>query len=202
MRYHKPTESQTTLAERCEKDTEVPYGAGVTDEAEEIERFTEQAKWLFAYHESRGESLFTRAVALLGFVGVILALLLGTDLPEGLDVTCPIKVLFVVAVASLLMTGACCLLTFKTRESKVPSVSQLRKNWQDWVDDNRRGTAAKDVAEMLLRARELHEDSALDWAKKTADSRAKWFGDAVFFMGVSLVALTVLLAMVGIELYF
>jgi len=174
----------------------------VSDDADEIERFTEQAKWLFAYHESRGESLYTRAVALLGFVGVMLALLLGADLPKGVDVTCPIKVTFVATVVSLLMTGGCCLLAFKTRDSKVPSVSQLRENWQHWVDDQRRGSAAKDVAEMLLRAKELDEDSALDWAKKTADDRARWFEHAVFCMGVSLVSLTVLLAVVGYQLSF
>ncbi|KQQ42133.1 hypothetical protein ASF50_14950 [Nocardioides sp. Leaf307] len=178
------------------------YGAFVNDEADEIERFTDQARWLFAYHESRGESLHTRAVALLGFVGVTLALLLGSNLPEGLDVTCLMKVLFALTVATLLLAGGCCLLTFKTRESKVPSVSQLRENWQDWVDDKRRGTAAKDVAEMLLRARELHEDSAVDWAMKTADFRARWFGYAVFSMGVSLASLSVLLVVVGHQLYF
>ena len=181
----------------------VLYRAAVSDEAdEEIERFTEQARWLFAYHESRGESLYTRAVALLGFVGVILALLLGAGLPKGVEATCPIKVLFVLTVGALLVTSGCCLATFKTRESKIPSVDQLRRNWHDWVQETRQGSAAKDVAEMLLRAKELREDSALDWAMKTADDRARWFGHAVIFMGLSLASLIVLLAVVGYQLYF
>ena len=43
---------------------------------DESAAFTEQARWLIEQHNNRSEAFTTRAVALLGFEGVILALLL------------------------------------------------------------------------------------------------------------------------------
>lgn len=169
---------------------------------DEIPHFTEQARWLFAYHDSRGESLCSRAVALLGFAGVILVLLLGSGLPKGVEVTCVIKIGFVVTVGSLLATVGCLLRTLKSRELQVPGVDQLRSNWRKWVTSRRRGSAAKDVAETYLGAKDIDEWSALDWALQTASARALWFGRAVWFMGLSLALLTVLLIVVGLQVYF
>lgn len=38
--------------------------------------FTEQARWLLEWHNSRSESFASRAVAILGFDGVIMALII------------------------------------------------------------------------------------------------------------------------------
>lgn len=178
------------------------YREIVTKEsAEEIGLFTEQARWLFEYHDGRSESLCTRAVALIGFVGVILALLLSAGLPGGVKVTWPIKLLFVVTLSMLLLTSACCLATLMTRELNVPGVEQLRENWHDWIVGSRRGSAAKDVTETFLTAKSLDARSALDWVRHTASARAVWFGRAVVFMALSLLSLTGMVAVVGVQLY-
>lgn len=179
------------------------YGEYVSqDSAEEIERFTEQARWLITYHDNRSESLCNRAVALLGFVGVILALLLGSGLPSGVEENRGIQIFFVVTVSLLLITSGCCLATLKSRTLQSPGVDQVRDNWRSWVTKYRRGQAAKDIAETFILAKDLSKTSPLDWAVDTADARADWFGRAVFSMALSLGSLTVLLGIVGAQVYF
>lgn len=174
----------------------------VSDEpVEEIERFTEQARWLITYHDNRGESLCNRAVALLGFVGVILALLLSSGLPAEVDVNCGVKLLFVLTTAALLITSGCCLATLKGREVQSPGVEQVRENWRLWVIKDRRDRAATDIAETFLLAKDPTRKSPLEWSIATANKRADWFGCAVVAMAVSLGSLTVLLVVVGIQIY-
>jgi len=196
--------SGTGIAARALTPRKRNHGEVVTDKPDdEIAVFTEQGRWLFEYHDGRSESFCSRAVALLGFTGVILALLLrGSALPRGIDANCLLKTGFTSAVASLLITSVSCLATLRARRLNVPPVQQLRTNWYSWVGKKRRGSAAKDVTEMYLSAKNLDEDSALDWALKTASARGSWFGRAVFFMGLSLASITVVLADVGWQIYF
>ena len=49
---------------------------------DEIDAFKDQARWLLEWHNKRNDGFATRAVALLGFAGVIVALL-----PRGLDLS-------------------------------------------------------------------------------------------------------------------
>lgn len=179
------------------------YGGLVGDDDEdEIEQFQEQARWLIAYHDSRGESLSTRAVALLGFAGVILALMLRPNLPNGVDVDWWLAFTFVMAVGGLIATIACCLQTVKSRELQVPGAEQTRRQWRHYVQGSLRGRVAANVTETYLGGKDLNKTSTLDWAAHSANSRARWFQRAVAAMLFSLASLTVVLATVGWRAFY
>ncbi|WP_345457604.1 hypothetical protein [Nocardioides marinquilinus] len=172
------------------------------DEGEkEIELFAEHARWLINFHDTRSESICARAVALFAFVGVILALLIGSGLPGEVKVDWFIRVPFLATVGFLILTSAYCLITLRHRLLEVAGVGQTRRNWRRYVTKERRGKTASDITESLLRAKELDEASTVDWVLRTADARAAWFGKAVWSMGLSLVSLTVLLIVVGFQVY-
>jgi hypothetical protein len=174
---------------------------GRTGENEDVDRFIDQARWLLEYHDRRGESLYTRALGLLGFVGVTLALILNVNPPEGLTITKCLVLLYDATVLTLLATVACCIATFTSRRLKAPGARQLRENWQGWVKDERREWSAVDVAESFLGAKDLKSDSPLELAIAAADDRAAWFKRAVVCMGLSLTLLTVVLIVVGVQIY-
>lgn len=174
-------------------------GDGVQDNPDEILRFIEQARWLLDFHDRRSESLTSRAVALLGFVGVILALLVGREPPKGLDPTRCMIVTYAGAVGSLILTAAFCIAVLSTREQQMPGAKQLRSNWRAWVTRKRQGRAAKDIAESLLMAKDLTLDAPINSVINAADSRAKYFRIAVIFMALSVAATTLLLVQVGID---
>lgn len=172
-----------------------------TPHAEEIGVFIEQARWLLEYHDRRSESVSTRAVALLGFAGVVLALLLQARLPDRVVVTGCIKTLFVVTVAAVLVTAGLCVYVLTTRQLIAPAVGQLRKNWRSWALSPRsRGSAASDVAESLLRGKRLEKESPLDATINAANRRASAFSWAVRALALALFPLTVLLIAVGVQL--
>ncbi len=177
---------------------DAPAGSGTPDESE-ADRYTEHARWILSYHDSRSESFMTRAVALLGFDGVILALLLGSGVPDGVHVDWWIKVPFTVTTAALVGVSYFCLATLKTRELKVPGVDRARENWHDSVTRARHGTAAMDIAETYLGAKNLSQDSAMDYVVGAATERGKSFSRAVGCAGVAPFSLTVLLIVVGVR---
>lgn len=78
---------------------------------DEIDAFNEQARWLLEWHNKRTDGFSTRSVALLGFTGVILALLpRGLDLDGRIDATLGIRIALIATAALLLCTAAFCLL--------------------------------------------------------------------------------------------
>lgn len=147
--------------------------AATAHREDEISRFIEQARWLLDYHDRRGESLSTRAVALLGFVGVALALLLNFRLPRGVEVNDQVTLFYVATVVLLLATAGCCVWALMVRTLTAPGIGQLRGNWLAWVEIKRRDRAAKDIAEGLLGGKDLEKDSPLDRAVKAANGRAR-----------------------------
>jgi len=165
--------------------------------------FIEQARWLLEYHDRRSESVSTRAVALLGFAGVILALAPQARLPEGVELTFCIAAAFVVALAGVFLGATACIRVLTTRELKAPAVGQLRANWKRWADapaSYTRGQVAADVAEGLLLGRHLDKESPIDSAIDAADKRASAFKWAVRALAVTLAAMVFLFIQVGIQL--
>lgn len=125
------------------------------DNPDEILQFIEQARWLLDFHDRRSESLTGRAVALLGFVGVILALIVGLGLPEDVDPTRGMIVMYALAIGFLVATAGFCIAVLSTQEQQMPGAKQLRSNWRLWVTRKRQGRVAKDIAESLLLAKDL-----------------------------------------------
>lgn len=166
----------------------------------EIGVFIDQARWLLDYHDRRSESLSTRAVALLGFAGVVFALVLQGRLPKGVDSNCVIAIAIVVTLGGVLAAAGCCVYVLMTREITAPGVGQLRGNWHEWAGNVRRGSAAVDVAESLLRGKALGKASPINSVIDAADRRACAFTWAVRALAVSLVSLTVVLVAVGLQL--
>lgn len=160
--------------------------------AEETSGFLEQARWLLAWHNDRSEALASRATALLGFIGVILALVLtGAGLKHhrftGFDWW-----MLALAAAGLLTSAAGSLATLWTKTVTMPEVTQLRTQWAAYRND---GEAKQpSFVEALLRSTNPAEDSPLDAAKNEADSRARSFKVAVTALAASLVPLAVLAA--------
>ncbi|GAB3716540.1 hypothetical protein GCM10028815_34700 [Mariniluteicoccus flavus] len=177
-----------------------PPGAVRERPDEEIEQFIDQARWLIDYHDRRGESLATRAVALLGFSGVMLALILRWELPVGVSPSRAVVVALVSTVVLLMGTAGACLRTLWPRDLKAPAIRQLRRNWRAWVTSQRRGSAAKDIAEGFLLAKSLDEACALELTLDAANSRAVSFKWAGVLMLLAMASLGLLLVVIGIQI--
>lgn len=156
--------------------------------------FIEHARWLLEWHNARSEALTTRAVALLGFVGVILALLLQGSGLKGIEASPLTSILFVASVFVLLLCAFFALRTISPEPTAMPKVSQLRESWATYTAKPYPGTTAQQIAESLLNGQKLTEDSALSSALEHADSRAKWFSYSTKSMLVALLLLSLLLS--------
>lgn len=162
----------------------------------ELDAFVDQSRWLIEYHDKRGDSLTTRATALLGFSGVILVLLVRGPLPEGVRVTLCIQVAGIVAIASLLVCAAACLITILPGATTAPGVDELRKNWERWLEKEGRGKVLGDIADSYLMANDSRDGFPVGDAYQRADRRAAAFIWAAAAMLMALVALAVLLFLI------
>jgi hypothetical protein len=104
----------------------------------ELEAFIAQARWLIEYHDRRADSLTTRATALLGFSGVILALLVRGGLPANVHVNPAIRITGIATIGSLLVCAVACLVTLLPGGATAPGVDELRAKWKGWVAKERR----------------------------------------------------------------
>ena len=162
----------------------------------ELEAFTEQAKWLIEYHDKRGDSFTTRATALLGFSGVILALLLRSPLPEGVNYTGCIQIAGIATISSLLVCAIFSLLTLAPGSSSAPGIEELRDKWTDWLDKEGRGKVLGDIADSYLMAHKGSKHVPVVMAHKRARWRAGYFMTAAGAMLTALVSLAILLLLV------
>ena len=162
----------------------------------EIEAFTEQARWLIEYHDKRGESLTTRATALLGFSGVILALLMRGPLLDSVKYTTCIQIAGIATVLLLLICALFSLLTLAPGSASAPGIDELRAKWQSWLNNERRGKALGDIADSYLMAHEGSDHVPLLMARRRANWRAGFFITAAAAMLAALVGLAVLLFLV------
>lgn len=155
--------------------------------------FIEQARWLLGWHNARSEAFTTRAVALLGFVGVILALLLQGSGLKGIDPSRWTWTFLVTSVLALLFSAFFALRTISPKVTAMPKVSQLRDWWVAHSAEPHPGTAAPQIAESLLNGKRIDEESAVSAALEHADSCAKSFTRSIRSMLVALVLLSLLL---------
>lgn len=152
--------------------------------------YLEHALRVLAWHESRSEAFISRAVALLGFAGVLLALLLQVLTREGYTLGVATWFLVMGQVVSLLVAASLALSVMVGQKSEAPSIDQIRTWWSEHL----RGASGQDptpsIVETFLWGSEPQSDSPLHVAKAAADTRAKRFRH-------TLVALLVALALLG-----
>jgi hypothetical protein len=158
-----------------------------TDDAE---AFIAQARWLLEWHNKRSDGFESRAVAILGFSGVIFALLAaGVDLPKGLKLTWGIKDALFLVAALLLITVVCCISVLQPRSSVAPQIEQLRDQWRRQSEGLVRGKARQNIAESLLHGTQAEGSGPLERSMAEATARGHRCALALYFMLASLFAL-------------
>lgn len=158
----------------------------------EAQAFTEQARWLHAYHDRRSDVLGQRAVTLLGFVSATVALLpaaftLGKD---AIRLTAPVKANVVVVLLLLVAATGSALRAIALRKAQVPSAQQLRDQWTGYGRGGARGLVHAQIAHAYL-GTEPSEDM-IAAASDEADSRALWFRCALLAASAAVAAAAVL----------
>ena len=156
--------------------------------------YVDQARWLIGWHHDRAAMLASRAVSILGFVGVILALF-----PAGLSSVSDVdrtstQITTAIALAALLVTAVLCLMVLAPRGSGAPQIRQLRDQWAHFLEDGPHPQTPMEInlAESLLHASHLDKDSPVDLARREADSRAMWFVRATYALFFAVAAVAVL----------
>lgn len=163
----------------------------------EIDAFAAHARWLLEWHNKRNDGFATRSVAVLGFTGVILALLpRGLDLSGPLHMTGGIRACLIATAVFLLLTAAFCLLVLAPRTSNAPSVRHLREQWRKYIDAQDAPRPQAQITEGLLHGRSVDATSPVDLAFREANRRGRWFTFAVLSLGAALLFLTVLVIQV------
>lgn len=158
----------------------------------EAQAFTDQARWLHASHDRRSEIIGQRAANLLGFTGVITALMpAAIGLGKGhVRYAWPIKITAVTVLVLLIVTAATCLRVLALRQASVQNGAQLRDQWDRYTHGKFRGLVQAQIAHSFLGG-----DPALDpvaTSKAEADSRARAYKWSVRLMFTALVVLSAL----------
>lgn len=170
---------------------------------DEYQRVIEQARWLLEWHNARSQAFEARAVAMLGFSGVVLALL-----PSSLDwlerVPGPGSLLvgsLVFATLFATITAVLCVLVVRNRRVNAPGIEQLRLWWRDLAagGDTRKPISAH-IAESLLHGRSPVADSPVDLAYREADQRGRLFRLASVSLLCSVVALAAFLSQLTLSI--
>lgn len=157
----------------------------------------EQAKWLLDYHNRRNDSLGQRAVALLGFTGVVLALVpTALGVPDNLHTNRWLYASLYTTLAGLLVTAGLCLKALGTKRTGAPAISRLRTQLRDHTTRARTGKVHADLAESLLHGLSVEATSPVDLAYAEANARARWFRAATAGIFLSLVALASLVVQI------
>jgi hypothetical protein len=155
--------------------------------------FIDQARWLLDWHNKRAEAFTSRAVALLGFVGAILALLLQGVGLKGIDPSGWTWFWLVSSAIGLLAAALFAILTILPGGVQMPGVAELRRQWQQYAAEPVGGSAKSQFAEDLLLSSNLAQPSPLTDALTEADKRAKRFKVSITAMLVAFVLLAGLL---------
>lgn len=122
-------------------------------DADDSAVFIEHARWLLEWHNRRSEAMAGRATAVLGFNGVMMALLLQGAGLRGIEPTAVTWVLFVSALTALLGSAVAALSALKLATVRMPPVSQLRNQWLTHRVTSNTGQASRNIAEAFLTAR-------------------------------------------------
>lgn len=154
--------------------------------------FIEQARWLLEWHNKRSGAFTTRAVAVLGFDGVVLALLLQGAGLDGLKASWWTWIFLVASMLGLLLTGLFALLTIAAKPVAAPSVQQLRHWWGKHAAEPVAGIYGPQVAESLLNSGDITGVSAVSAAKEEADRRANRFAVCIWAMFGSVILIACL----------
>lgn len=163
----------------------------------ELALLIEQARWLLDYHNRRNDSLGQRSVALLGFTGVVLALVpTALTVPDNLKTSGWLYASLYATLATLLATAGLCLKAVATKHTGAPAIRSLRTQLRDHTTGTRSGKAHVDLAESLLHGLNVEATSPVDLAYAEADTRARWFRAATVALVVSLVSLAALVVQI------
>lgn len=174
-----------------------PSESNPTDQKPQTtEAFTEHAKWLIDWHGKRSDAFATRASALLGFAGVILALLLNGARVPGLNPNPWFWATLVVTATLLVASAATSLATISSTETIAPRTAQVRRWWQRYTSKPKAGDWAENIAETFLRGTDLNKKAPVDAAVLEADRRAFWFRWATSTLLVGLIGVFFLLLQV------
>lgn len=154
--------------------------------------FLEQARWLLEWHDRRAQGFHTRAGSLLGFSGVILALLLQavTRLPHTTS-GCAKAVtvgLVTLSVTLLLGTATLALWTLMPGASSVPEEAQLRRWWLSYYRNPTPYNGGAQLAHSFLDQEKSTAQSAVAAAMSAADKRAIRFAWTVRFALAAIVS--------------
>ncbi|MGB3763304.1 MAG: hypothetical protein WA966_08775 [Ornithinimicrobium sp.] len=160
---------------------------------DESSEFVQQARWLLEWHDRRGEAITTRATAVLGFVGVVLALLLQAAQQEGFQPRWWTWVAIVITLLLLLTAGICAVIVVIPSETQMPSVEQLRRWWSEQIKDPSRDRNAAQIADSILFGQELTQSSPISTASRGATRRASWFKRSAIALLVALMPLALLI---------
>lgn len=152
--------------------------------------FLEQARWLLEWHNKRSEAITTRATALLGFVGVVLALLLQGSSIGGIEPRWWTWLLLVTSLVGLLATSVYALFAVLPKKVNMPSVSQLREWWSKKIAEPGRGQTGAQIAESILFGQNTDADSPISDAVEEATDRAVNFKVAAWALLCTFVPLS------------
>lgn len=151
--------------------------------------YLEHALRVLAWHEARSEAFISRAVALLGFAGVLLALLLQVLTREGFTLGIVTWILVGGEVSALVISATFALLVMTGQKSEAPEIDQLRTWWSEYLDGKRSGDPTANITETYLSGSKRDNDSLLETAMAAADRRAKYFQRALLALSTSIVLL-------------
>jgi len=175
----------------------VPPGTSTPEPTKDPELFLAQARWLLEFHNRRSDAFAARAVAILGFSGVILALLpRALDIKEAIEMTAGVKIALVVTTTALLATVVSCLGVLAPRNAWAPSVESLRSLWRMHLKGKRSGKVSRDLAESMLHGTSVIASSPIDSAYKEARGRGAWFKRSVQFLAIAIAGLAALIVQI------
>jgi hypothetical protein len=159
----------------------------------DTQSFLDQAKWLMEYHTKRSDGAQQRAIGVIAFSGVLLALL-----PRGFDPnTHPggwIIRMYVVCAVIILITVFIAISALIPRKTEAPGVSQLREMWHEHLRPagERSRDRHNDITETLLLGTFLTDKSPVDHAKVEADTRTERLKYAYYTLALALIAVAAL----------
>lgn len=160
----------------------------------EKEAFYSHAKWLLEWHNKRSDGFNSRAVALLGFVGVTLALLAsGVNSSNATYDETSVRLLAAVGTALLLACAFFCFRTLTARTTTMAALGEFRTAWHQFMHAPSSGGIQAQVVEDLLHGNDLAStESPLDQAKKEADDRAYSFQRATWILFAAVIVFAAL----------
>lgn len=135
-----------------------------------------------------------RTASLLGFVGVVTALMpAAIGLGKGhVRYTWPIKITLVIVLVVLTVAAVLCLRVLSLRDVSIQNVGQLRRQWDCYSRGGLRGTAQAQIAHPFLGGEPTLDPLAT--VRKEADSRAACYRWAVSLLFTALAVISVLAA--------